>query len=312
MCSEGKNQSPIDLPPMSMAVMSPIKPFLEYDVVNTSEYWKLVIAHNKNALRITADLPDLRKARGFGKMVTSDGTVYYAEEVVFHTPSEHTIDGKQFPLEIQILHVSKSKGDFGKKAVLCFLFEGKPGVYNRFIDDVEFFNLPTPHEARRVLKNKLFIPSMLLTSEDAQTTMMTPFSFYTYQGSLSYPPCVEQVIHYVGADPIPASITALDMFKEALRVPDFEDAMGNLILSKEVPLENNRATQPLNGRTVFAYDYKTYNPPSFKVNEEEEKMAAKRGHFEKQGQEVFNYIFVDSQEPSGLPGSIVVSESEAK
>jgi len=165
---------------------------------------------------------------------------------------------------------------------------------------------------KRVLHNKLYVPNMLLTAEDNPTTIMSPFSFYTYIGSLSSPPCVEQVVWFVGAEPIPASITELDMFKEALRMPDFEDAMGNVTLAKDVPLDNNRAVQHLNGRTVFVYDKNTYNPPTFKVDEEEEKMSKKRGHFEKQVQTVTSYVYVEGQEPSHLPGALVVSEHEAK
>ena len=49
-----------------------------------------------------------------GKIVTLDGAIYVAEEIVFHTPSEHTIQGKRFPLEVQIIHYGQSKGDIAK------------------------------------------------------------------------------------------------------------------------------------------------------------------------------------------------------
>lgn len=240
-----------------------------------------------------------------------DWTVYYATDILFHTPSEHTIKWKKFPLEIQVVHEAKSKWDFWKKAIFSVLFEGKPGVYNRFIDDLEFFNLPNPSDKSRLLHNKLFIPNMLLSTEDNFTSVMNPFSFYTYQGSLSKPPCVENVIWFVHANPIPASITSIDMFREALRMPDFEDASGNIVISPETTLDNNRPTQPLNWRSVFVYDKDKFAAPSFSANMVE-PVLVRDGHYEKQEQMVTNYVFVESQEPTNIPGAMVVPEAEAK
>ena len=80
----------------------------------------------ENLLRLKAD---------FGKVVTPDGAVYFAEEIVFHTPAEHQINGKTYDMEVQIIHSGKSKGDIGRNLVLSFLFEKTPGVYNKFIDE---------------------------------------------------------------------------------------------------------------------------------------------------------------------------------
>jgi len=312
LCSEGKEQSPIDLPSLQDAVSSPVKPYFEYDVVNVTKENLLKIEHDQHRLVIKANTSDLLKARWFGKLVTNDWTVYYATEIAFHSPSEHTINWKKFPLEIQVLHEGKSKGDFSKKAILSFLYEWHPGVYNKFLDDVEFFNLPNPHDKYRVLHNKIFVPNMLRTIEDPQNSMMIPFSFYTYQGSLTLPPCVENVIHLVASQPIPASITSLDMFKESLRMPDFEDSAWNLKLSPEKALDNARKTQDLNWRTVFAFDKDQYSSPLFAVKEDPNSIPKEWGHYEKQEQSVTNYIFVEGTDPSWLPWSLVVPESEAK
>ena len=196
--------------------------------------------------------------------------------------------------------------------MLNFLYTGKAGVYNRFIDDLEFFNLPNPSDQYRVLHNKLFIPNAMLTQEESSSSIMRPFSFYTYQGSLTYPPCVENVIQYVASEPISASITALELFKEALRMPDFEDQAGNVVVSKDVPLDNSRATQPINGRPVFIYDSTLFNPPLFTTKNEDAKYEDSRGgHYEKQQQEVTDYMYVEGNEPSSLPGALVASEVEA-
>ena len=93
----------------------------------------------------------------FGKIVTLDGSVYNAEELVFHTPAEHTINGKKYDLELQVIHYGQTRGDISKQIVLTFLFEKKPGVYNKFIDDIDFFNLPNPITIESDLRNNLII-----------------------------------------------------------------------------------------------------------------------------------------------------------
>merc|ERR1712032_1608092 len=85
-----------------------------------------------------------------------------------------------------------------------------------------------------------------------------------YQGSHTAPPCAEKTIHYVASTPIELSSTALEMFKESLRVPDMMDAAGNVHTSNS-SLENNRATQPLHGRPVFHYDYTNFNCPNLNL-----------------------------------------------
>jgi len=308
LCKEGKRQSPIDLPNTTDAVQTPVKPLFEYDQVNEAKSEKLKISYDGGELKILADTNELINGKGFGRVVTPDGAVYHAEKINFKTPSEHTINGKQFPMEIQVIHYAKTKGDFGKSVYVSFLLTGKAGIYNRFIDDIEFFNLPNPHEKQRILHNRLFIPNVLLNSDDQEISIMRNFSFYTYQGSSTEPPCNENVIHYVASTPIPCSITALDMFKEALRMPDFEDQEGNIIVSEELPMKNNRDVQDLYGRPVFFYDTDVFSPPLFiKADDRGERV----GHYEKKKARVTNYFFVDGYSSSEIPGATVVSEEEA-
>lgn len=127
-CKEGMEQSPIDLPPKNKAILSPVTPLFNYEEVpaiatittidgalKEKEYIK--IKYMKGALRIIH--PNM------GKIVTLDGAVYIAEEIVFHTPSEHTIEGRRFEMEMQVIHYGVSKGDIAKQVILSFLFEKK-------------------------------------------------------------------------------------------------------------------------------------------------------------------------------------------
>lgn len=308
-CQEGKEQSPIDLPNKENAIGSPAKPLFQYDevpstrTVTTEEGLtkseNIKIQYSDSTLKI--------KNTEFGKVVTLDGSVYLATDIHFHTPSEHTINGKHYDMEMQIIHSGQTKGDIGKQVILSFLFEKKPGAYNKFIDDIDFFNLPNPSNLQRDIINNLYIPKIFYSSDDDDLPIMKPFSFYTYQGSLTQPPCTERTIMYVASKPIPLGTTALTLFKEAARIPDMMDANGNVIVNTNAG-SNNRKTQPLNGRKVFHYDHTFFcgpDPPA-------KAAIPKDGHYEKIIKKQTEYFYVNSESPSRLPGAFVVSEGEAK
>jgi len=325
-CSEGREQSPINLPPKEDAVISPIKPIFSFNPVKAKkeitngsgqhETTKTLQIKNKdNALRI--------KHKYFGKTVTLDGALYTAEEIVFHTPSEHTINGKVFDMEMQVIHYGKSKGDLAKQLVLSFLFKKKPGVYNKFIDDLDFFNLPSQISKKRAILADLFIPKIFYNAKFEDVPSMKPFSFYTYQGSLTAPPCSERTIHYVASEPIPLGSSAIQLFQEAIRIPDqLNQATGEILIS-DVPPENNRSIQPLNGRAVFYYSAeqfcgiggepgkKSFLKSAYKSIEAVDGKNQVKGHYEKFPTHVTEYYYVDGPKPSGMPGAYVVSAKEA-
>jgi carbonic anhydrase len=309
-CKEGKEQSPIDLPLTDNARPSPVKPIFQYDEIlakatRPNEYGEL---KSDVYLKMVLDNGILKiKNKFFGKIVTLDGSIYAAEEIVFHTPSEHKINGKQYDMEMQVIHTGQTSGDIAKYVILSFLFEKKPGSYNKFLDDVDFFSLPNPSNREKDIINNLYIPKVLYSSDSQDLPVMKPFSFYTYQGSLTVPPCTERTIHYVAAKPIPIGNIVIQLFQEASRLPDMMDANGNVIVNTTTS-KNNRKTQETNGRSVYYYDFEKFvgpEPPSRPTSKPD-------GHYEKLQKKLTEYFYVNSEKPSGLPGSFVVSESEAK
>jgi len=208
---------------------------------------------------------------------------------------------------MQIIHYGKSIGDTLKTVILSFLFKAKPGHFNKFIDKLDFFDLPNPINKARELTHALFIPQILQDSNDEDVSYMLPFSFYTYQGSHTAPPCAEKTIHYVASKPIELSNTTLEMFKESLRVPDMMDAKGNVHVSDTI-LENNRGVQPLNGRPIFHYDHSN-DCPTFRKGKQ--GGYKKRGHYEKITKEAIKYFYVNGEAPSGIPNAFVVTNKEA-
>jgi len=211
-------------------------------------------------------------------------------------------------MEMQVIHYGQTKGDIAKQIVLSFLFKKKPGVYNKFIDDVDFFNLPNPFTKERDITNNLFIPKVFYSSDDLNLPMMRPFSFYTYQGSLSFPPCTERTIVYVNSNPIPIGTTAISLFQEALRMPDLQSNSGDIYVS-HISTENYRKTQNQNGRPIFFYDHIKFCGEDIRNNRKRPKPV---GHYEKIKKRAIDYFYVNGESPSGLPGAFVVPEEEAK
>lgn len=307
-CKDGSEQSPINLPIIKKAIKSPVKPLFQYEEVSAinristidgqlKEKENLKMKLSENTFKIVHD--------SFGKVITLDKSVYRAQEIVIHVPGEHTINGKKYDMELQVIHYGVSKGDIGKQMILTFLFEKKAGIYNKFIDDLDIFNLPSILNPEVDIRANLFLPKIFYESDDPRMPIMPAFSFYTYQGSLTAPPCTESTIIYVASEPLYIGTTALNLFKEALRTPDMRDKRGNIIVSDWLP-ESNRDIQPKNGRPVFHYDHTKYCIPEPKL-----PTTNSYGHYEKYNKILTKYFYVNSQDPSGVPNAYVVSEKEA-
>jgi len=296
LCSDGPEQSPINIPEESSIVDSPITPLFTFEPISSKSdistldgelkaQENVKIKYFKNALRILH--PNL------GKIVTLDGSVYIGEEIVFHTPAEHKINGKAFDMEMQVIYYGRSKGDIAKQVVLSFLFEKKAGAYNKFLDDIDFFSLPNAANPEKDIIHDLYIPKIFQASNDNNESLFRPFSFYTYQGSLTMPPCSEGTIHYVVSNPIPLASVPIQLFQEALRPTNSEEIE---------PLENNRKTQPLNGRNVFYFDKQKYSFSDIQSSQTTDKRKGNKSRVE-------DFINLEGGESSGLPGAYAMQRN---
>jgi len=98
-----------------------------------------------------------------------DGGVFHAQEISFHTPSQHRVNGEEFPMEMQVVHVGKTIGDTAKHLILSFFFKKSPGVYNKFLEALDFFNLPNPLEKKIDIVKNIFLPNIHFTvNEDGK------------------------------------------------------------------------------------------------------------------------------------------------
>lgn len=106
----------------------------------------------------------------------------------FHSPSEHTFDGRHYDLEMHVVHKRHGVKEGG--AVLAIFFDRLKGgdEFNPFIDSLNL---------TKDLKHKKISPAPL--KELIEIVRM--HNLYTYSGSYTVPPCEETLTWLVTNDP---------------------------------------------------------------------------------------------------------------
>lgn len=196
-CSAGKQQSPIDLPTAPGADQLDLT--IEHGVVGEDT------ADNGHTVQMT--FLD-------GQEAHVDGIAYRLRQVHFHAESEHTVDGEHRPLEFHFVHeTADGSGDLMVVGVFAEEGEHNP-AYDAFVRGA----IAQHGEA---LHPKVDIGAMLPTEHE----------HWTYEGSLTTPPCSEGVRWVVLTTPVELGDDQIE------RLEDAHDG-------------NHRPVQPLNGRTV--------------------------------------------------------------
>jgi carbonic anhydrase len=209
MCGEGRSQSPIDIgetTPTALPELSPSYVPASLRIVHHEhEADEINTGHS-----IQVNLP--------GADTLTVGTDSFSLlQFHFHSPSEHTINGSHFPMEMHLVH----RAEDGRLAVIGVMIE--EGARNAAFDPI-WENLPAEKGVERHLEDfKVEVDQLLPTSRTA----------YRYDGSLTTPPCSEGVRWFVMTSPIQLSKDQIDRFRQLI--------MGN-----------NRPVQPLNGRSISA------------------------------------------------------------
>lgn len=202
-CVDGSAQSPIDISQTIVGSLSKIS--YHYNLAPVK------VKNNGHTIQV-----DFLPSSGFdGGKVTLNGKDYKLLHLHFHRPSEHTVNGRQFPMEVHLVHQAEDQ----KLAVVAMLMDygaHHPGL------DIVWAAMPEKEGAAEVA-DKPFNASILLPRSLAT---------YRYAGSLTTPPCSEGVSWLLMKTPISVSQSQVAMFRKLF---DF----------------NSRYTQPLNGRDVY-------------------------------------------------------------
>ena len=197
-CGLGKRQSPIDI---QSAVAKPLPPIeFAYQPV------ALTVTDTGHSMQVNA-------AAGSGG-ITVGGDHYDLVQFHFHRPSEERIHGRRYAMVVHLVH-RNAKGELAVVAVLL-----REGRTNEFLKPV-FDNLPSGKPEAAVAGATLQLGELLPRQR----------GYYTFEGSLTTPPCSENVRWLVLKSPVELSAGQVKQF--AAHYPD-----------------NARPTQPRNGRRI--------------------------------------------------------------
>lgn len=197
-CETGHSQSPINI---------------ETNHVKKGKLQHIQFAYKKGTAEVTNTGHTIQVNTPKGGSAWIDGVEYQLVQFHFHTPSEEKINGKSYPMEVHLVH----KNAEGQLAVVGVLF--KQGKENQVLKNI-FSDLPGKEGDKRDVGT--IDPSQILPSDK---------SYFSYMGSLTTPPCSENVKWHEMRKPIDISAAQLAEFRKLYKM-------------------NARPVQSLNGRTV--------------------------------------------------------------
>lgn len=220
ICSDGKEQSPINIPPYNESKNWP-DPGFNY------EKSKINVTNNGHTIK-------------FAYVADTDGVLswrkqrYYLTQFHFHTLSEHTINGKHFPIEMHLVHVDKHGNP---AAVVGVMIE---------VGDKRNKALPRSSELNEILPNELGGVYWSGQKINIQALLPEDRTSYRYRGSLTTPGCNEGIHWLLFPTPIQISSKQMDELLLVLNELEFAREDGS----------NNRPLQLRNDRIVN-FDWKT-------------------------------------------------------
>ncbi|KAM0826955.1 hypothetical protein ACQ4PT_068519 [Festuca glaucescens] len=111
--------------------------------------------------------------------VSINGTVYYLRQLHWHSPTEHSVNGRRYDLEMHMVHQSAEK----KAAVIGVFYE--IGAHDAFLHNLEPYLEMIAEQKDREEKVGVM---------DPRGARGRASVYYRYMGSLTTPPCTEGVI----------------------------------------------------------------------------------------------------------------------
>lgn len=151
-----------------------------------------------------------------GSFLSVDGQQYALKDFHFHTPSEEKIDGKAYEMDMHLVHSDPT----GKLVVVAISLQ--LGDSNAVIRTL-FGHLPADKHKEHTFSNVQIDLTHLLPADRG---------YYTFPGSLTTPPCTENVTWFVLKRPLNLASEEIERFRQ--RCPN-----------------NVRPTQPLPDRIVL-------------------------------------------------------------
>lgn len=181
-CAEGKTQSPV-------ALVTEAK----VDLPN------LVTAYAPSEGQVFNNGHTIQTKITPGQTLNIGDKVYQLLQAHFHHPSEHSLDGVVYPMELHFVHKSES-GEFAVLGVM--IKEGKANAQIQKIWDAIPASVGEEHAQSTAFDGNALLPATKV--------------YFAYQGSLTTPPCTEGIRWNVLSVPIEASAEQIAAFGKAV------------------------------------------------------------------------------------------------
>ena len=198
-CAAGGRQSPIDIRESIKVDLEPI-----------------AFDYKPTQFRITDTGHTIQVDVGEGSSIKVMERQFQLVQFHFHKPSEERINGKAFDMVVHLVH----KDDDGRLAVIAVLLQ--KGTEHPLIQAL-WNNMPLE-------RGQSIMPATVIDLN----TLLPPLdrrAYYTYMGSLTTPPCSEDVLWMVFKQPVQVSQQQVSIFSRLYS-------------------NNARPVQPSNGRLV--------------------------------------------------------------
>jgi carbonic anhydrase len=225
-CAAGLNQSPIDLKSNNTVAESyPL--FIFSSKYDSNEIFKLI----NNGHQVAATLADHTYGQNEKDLwFTGSGLTGKFYFVNFHLHwgrndrhgSEHEIDGQIFPAEA---HFVFKNNETGQLAVCAFLFI----IADQWDDENTEWEKYADAASQLINVND----TMNCTFNLSQLMKANKRQFFRYVGSLTTPPCTEEVIWTIFTEKIPIAEASLNQLRQNIMKKVY------------------RPVQPINNRTIF-------------------------------------------------------------
>ncbi|CAN0847066.1 Alpha carbonic anhydrase 7 [Linum grandiflorum] len=168
-----------------------------------------------------------------------DGKQYKLQQMHWHSPSEHTFDGHQYPLELHLVHQSDD-GNFTVVSVLHQYGPDEDSLIKKIRVELEELAEEKKSWSQKQGGTLIVTPPQVKLRKKMEYKMLKKktHKYYRYTGSLTSPPCTQNVTWNILAKVRSVSREQVKALKDLLSA----DCKANA-----------RPLQPLNGRKVEVY-----------------------------------------------------------
>jgi len=226
-CSNGTLQSPIDIE----GIKGTCTNTMVFDLNLNTTVLNFTIVNNGMNLSTNATFGTF-----YGTDINGNLIGYDCKTMAFHAPAEHILDSSPADLELQFFCTCKK--EFNSTAI--------NNGYDAAVVAIQFFDDDTqPANAFIAALSVGSLGTHLSMNVSAQIGdhLANPTVYYTYQGSLTAPPCTQDVNWYVVSQRLTLTTLQLSQFKTYWGLNStFAGGNGN---------GNNRGLQSVSGRTIL-------------------------------------------------------------